>query len=526
MTRQYTVENLPKWMTVSPAQGTLEAKEEKTLSFTVQPELTVGLHHHIVYLTDDQGLAEPLLLEIEVTNECPWDEVDKGRFDQSMSIRGQVTLNTEKGTMLDTSNDDIIAAFCDGEMVGRAFNSFDKNTNKSYVYLTVYGHAANANKPLSFKLWQASTGNVYNLTTERVIQYRENGIEGYAPQQPVAFFAYAGLSQLISVKQGWNWLSLNLKPVGNGILNTAMPAAQGWETGDMIKSSVSRTFAQFMLNDSIAKWQGPLNRWNYAQMYMVYANSAKPALTVDGTRLSSEERQLTIRKGWNSVACLLDQPTTVTEALGGYYSYATAGDLIKSKDAVAVFSENGKWEGSLTMLRPGEGYLMRRYGEGSVSFTLQQSSQSSNSPKKANANANANAFSNSAAATNMTMIAKVDDGQWTKDNGRLMVYVGGELAAVAEPIAIANANAETEPLYFITIQSDRVDELRFEMDGQELTPTPMPIAYEADSHLGSLKAPIVLKPTDNRPYKVLENQNVIIIRNGERYDITGKKLND
>ena len=112
-------------------------------------------------------------------------------------------------------------------------NSFDKNTNKSYVYLTVYGHAANANKPLSFKLWQASTGNVYNLTTERVIQYRENGIEGYAPQQPVAFFAYAGLSQLISVKQGWNWLSLNLKPVGNGILNTAMPAAQGWETGEI-----------------------------------------------------------------------------------------------------------------------------------------------------------------------------------------------------------------------------------------------------------------------------------------------------
>ena len=432
MTRQYTVENLPKWMTVSPAQGTLEAKEEKTLSFTVQPELTVGLHHHIVYLTDDQGLAEPLLLEIEVTNECPWDEVDKGRFDQSMSIRGQVTLNTEKGTMLDTSNDDIIAAFCDGEMVGRAFNSFDKNTNKSYVYLTVYGHAANANKPLSFKLWHASTGNVYNLTTERVIQYRENGIEGYAPQQPVAFFAYAGLSQLISVKQGWNWLSLNLKPVGNGILNTAMPAAQGWETGDMIKSSVSRTFAQFMLNDSIAKWQGPLNRWNYAQMYMVYANSAKPALTVDGTRLSSEERQLTIRKGWNSVSCLLDRPTTVTEALGGYYSYATAGDLIKSKDAVAVFSENGKWEGSLTMLRPGEGYLMRRYGEGSVSFTLQQSSQSSNSPKKANANTNANAFSNPEAATNMTMIAAIEGLEDERIRG-LEVYIDDELVGVAEP---------------------------------------------------------------------------------------------
>ena len=127
----------------------------------------------------------------------------------------------------------------------------------------------------------------------------------------------------------------------------------------------------------------------------------------------------------------------------------------------------------------------------------------------------------------MTMIAKVDDGQWTKDNGRLMVYVGDELAAIAEPIAIANANAEV--LYFLTIQSDQVGELRFEMDGTPLIPmtndqSPMTIGYSADSHHGSLQAPVVLKADDNRPYKVLENNQVIIIRNNEKYDVTGKKL--
>lgn len=29
---------------------------------------------------------------------------------------------------------------------------------------------------------------------------------------------------------------------------------------------------------------------------------------------------------------------------------------------------------------------------------------------------------------------------------------------------------------------------------------------------------------ENRPYKIIENNHVVIIRNGEKYDVTGKKL--
>lgn len=47
----------------------------------------------------------------------------------------------------------------------------------------------------------------------------------------------------------------------------------------------------------------------------------------------------------------------------------------------------------------------------------------------------------------------------------------------------------------------------------------------ADAHHGSLKAPILLRKDDEvGVYKIIENDHVIIIRNGERYDITGKKL--
>ena len=100
-----------------------------------------------------------------------------------------------------------------------------------------------------------------------------------------------------------------------------------------------------------------------------------------------------------------------------------------------------------------------------------------------------------------------------------MAYQGSELVGVATKI---------DSLYFLTISSDAEGspiEFRTE-DGQKLTANGQePIAYQADSHYGSLKSPVVLTTNDdNRPYKILENNHVIIIRNNEKYDITGKKL--
>ena len=52
-------------------------------------------------------------------------------------------------------------------------------------------------------------------------------------------------------------------------------------------------------------------------------------------------------------------------------------------------------------------------------------------------------------------------------------------------------------------------------------------SYIPDSHLGSLEHPVVLTPMANAnagAYKLIENDHVVIIRNGEKYDVTGKKL--
>ena len=132
--------------------------------------------------------------------------------------------------------------------------------------------------------------------------------------------------------------------------------------------------------------------------------------------------------------------------------------------------------------------------------------------KAANAPKQAPAFHGNA-ATNMTMIAKVqsDKVQCTKVNA----YIGDELVGVATKI---------DSLYFLTIQSDYAGELRFETEDGTPLMSEMPISYVADAHHGSLKVPVILKPGDNCPYKIIENDHVVIIRNNEKYDVTGKKL--
>jgi hypothetical protein len=206
--------------------------------------------------------------------------------------------------------------------------------------------------------------------------------------------------------------------------------------------------------------------------------------------------------------------------MADYYNDASAGDLIKAHDRFAVFSSDKRWEGDLKALRPGEGYLFRRMGQGTV--TMRFFNQSS-----AAAMQHAPAF-HGKAASNMTMICKINDENGDASlNGELMVYIGEELVGVAEPLTIQGESEEA--YYFLTISSEAAGTLRFETEsGTDLKPIVNSelsiVNYVSDSHYGTLHAPIILTPGDDRPYKIIENDHVVIIKNGEKYDIVGKKL--
>ena len=132
----------------------------------------------------------------------------------------------------------------------------------------------------------------------------------------------------------------------------------------------------------------------------------------------------------------------------------------------------------------------------------------------------------------MTMIARIEAGDAKMENTTLYAYIGSDLVGVAEPFTSPEGRPGGVPLYFLTISSDAIGStLRFETaDGTILTPSPYgegrgEVPYEADAHYGSLTSPVVLTTNDELlTTKVFENGHIYIIRGGERYDMTGKRI--
>jgi len=259
-------------------------------------------------------------------------------------------------------------------------------------------------------------------------------------------------------------------------------------------------------------------------------SAAGNTMRISGEKLPEDSLKITVRGDgqWSAMPCLFDQATSLTEALAGYYDNATTGDIIKAHDCFATFSSNQRWEGNLTALHPGEGYLFRRTAPGTVTIPFYRQ-PASGAQRRVTADASENQeasaenrYANRRAATNMTIIARIE-GLTTNDQRltTLNVFVDDEPAAVAEPLTI-----DGETYYFLTVQSDLAGKaLRFESDGEVLMPADGAIQYAADAHAGSLTAPIVLTPTgETGVYKLFENNHIVIIRNNEKYDVTGKKL--
>ncbi len=516
MTRQYTIDRLPKWLSVSPTQGTLEAEEKKTVVFTVTELLKPGIHNHVVYLTDDQGLSAPLLVEVEVTTECPYAEPATGKYPFNMSLCGHVKI----GDVFDSDPNDKVIAVYNNECIGMANVHFDNITNKSKVYLTIFGDDRMNGKQIYFRLWQASTGKMYNLSASQNILFAHGYVYGCDNGNPILLTAGGSVTQNIALHTGWNWISTHLDlSASKGALNTCITATNPWSEADLIKNPATRQFSAY--DESKNAFVGSLEALHYSQIYMMHV-AQENTLQVAGEKLSADSMYVLVRGDgqWSAMPYLIDDPVSVTKALADYYDDASQGDLIKAHNRFAYFSEDKKWEGDLTSLRPGEGYLFRRLAPGNREIKFFRSS--SNAPKRAKSQESGvkTLFSNPAAATNMTMIATLDlsgcrDSEMPGSH-EIRVYVADELACVASPM---------DSLYFLTIQSDKIGELRFEMDGETMVPEIGTINYSANAHHGTLKAPIVLRKTDPvGVYKVLENNHVVIIRNNEKYDVTGKKI--
>ena len=476
---QYTIEGLPDWLTVDQEYGSINPQEVIGVHFTVDRNLPVGIYSEIIYLTDEDGLSEPLKIMVEIKALCPWIDENPNGYERQMTLRGQVMVN---GTY-DSDPNDVVAAMIGNDIVGMANVDFNAEAGTSYLYLTIHGTEVLEGMPVRFRLWQASTGRIYSLTPSTSVSYQNNATVGLPPSVPVLLTTSANEVQNLDINAGWNWISFYLKPDATSGIGDLLYNAIPWNVGDQLKSVATLQFAEWDGD----QWMGSLTRLDHKQMYMMRTADMHTNTQLAGRRLTSDaDRTLTLHHGWNAFPYLLSSPENLTNALADYIENVTVGDIIKSQSEFAVFSENERWEGSLKALTPGTGYLLYRNGSTDVGFTFRASGGSMGSKSDLSDGSDLSDLSDRP-ATNMTVIAAVSG---VSNGGVLKAYIGGQPVGSAEPMEV-----DGDTLYFLTVGTDRLGDVSFVLE-QEDRQTELfangALQASADRHVGTLVQPLVL----------------------------------
>lgn len=503
---QFTIEGLPSWMSVSQTYGSINPQETIGLRFTVDHNLPVGIYSEIIYLTDEDGLSEPLKIMVEIKAICPWDEDNPNGYARQMSLRGQVMVDG----VYDSDPKDVVVALLGNDIVGRANVDFNAEAGTSYLYLTIHGNEVFEGMPLHFRLWQASTGRIYSLTPSTDVSYQNDATVGLPPAAPVLLSTSANEVQSIDIKQGWNWISFYLFPDTNSFIDDLLYSSTPWSQGDQLKSVATQQFAEW----DGEQWTGTFYSLDHRQMYLMRTADYHNNMQMAGRRLSTDaERTISLHHGWNAFPYLLSNTLNLTNAMADYIENVTVGDIIKSQTEFAVYSENERWEGSLKVLTPGKGYLLYRNAESTVNFTFRNGNKGAeNGKQNTETDFKSQLSTSNSPATNMTIIAALSP-ELSAQNSQLTAYINGVPAGTVSPQVV-----DGDTLFFLTLGTDNAGEITFVIE--QGCGTESEAGAPATNAITQLRTNAIINATPDRHYGTLANPVILSTLNSRLSTVT------
>jgi hypothetical protein len=482
----YTIEGLPRWLKVDAESNVVDPQSTQELFFYISDDLNVGVYDEVIYLTDENGLSEPMNLEITVEDDEPEWYVDLSLKRYSMNIIGQVSI----GDAIVTNPRDIVAAFdADGRCLGRANVEYDSSTGLSMVFLTVYN---NTNKaiPIDFRLWHYETGKTMLLTTTEEIVFGEQTIAGTL-KDPLKMIASDMYIQHFDLVSGWNWISFNIKNSAFEKISTLLNMFK-WEDGDIVTEDSQDLTLAYKNGQWMSNRKTDINNVSLSTA-LSYRVKTKNDISfeIDGTCLKKpEDRLISVKQGWNSIGYTPLVNLPVATALAEYWSYAQDGDIIKSQNAFAQFYEGSdgatSWIGSLKYMKPGEGYMLYRQKEGAVTFRYPFYEPGAtfidldtNSPRRSIDH-----------RTTMTIVAQ-PVGVNVEEGDRLVAYIGEDMVGEAE---FSTINSQNSPVFFLSINGDQENPMSFtiEREGNIIAISGEMMNYQPDAIRGSLRVPTMI----------------------------------
>jgi len=472
----FTVVGAPSWVKVSPGTGSLSPNGEVEVSFKFEPTLPEGVYVDTLFFRNSLG-DERVIINLRVLCPAPDWNLDVGAYGHSMTF--QVKLDIEGEVSADEA--DIVAAFIDGELRGRANVEWVPEFGDYRAFLTVYGDEEDQGKPVDLAIWDGSGCLLFNEVIED-FNFEIDGVIG-STGTPEFLHTNNVVLRKIPLKAGWNWISFNLL-FPDPTLDAGLGSLKHPEN-DLIKGQSS--FAEYFGSS----WIGSLTALDNTGMFQ-YRADQPDTIALMGGLIDLETTSIPVNAGWNWIGYLPNQPQSVDIALSGLAPLN--GDIIKSQTGFAQFLAGTGWIGSLKFMEPPKGYKLKISNPGVITFPQQFAGL----PVLARALEPEAEFwmvDPLDYEYSMTMVAMFWDGgeNATHADLELGVFDGAEVRGAARAIYVEPIQAY---LFFVTIYSNTAgNHLSFKLYDSStgvITDLMEQVDFVAELHTGSIGAPVAL----------------------------------
>jgi hypothetical protein len=446
----FEILNAPSWVRVFPNKGTLVPNEIRDIYFEVDSSLAFGRWSDTIILNTLPGQnpfymggEEPIPIGVRVVCPPPMWEFDARSFENTMNFALELNIEGD----LSKDNEDIVAAFINGRLVGRAYVEYEAEVDKFLAYMSVYGNPDLIGETITFEIWDASTCLRYGEILES-FEYQADFVVG-RPDNPQVLHTTSLILREVPLGYGWNWVSFNLdfqdSTLNSALNNTIYP------DGDIIRGR--NAFSQ----NVGGTWFGPLNAVSDTTMYVYYSAEAD-TISIFGHVIPPASKNLHLSPGWNWIGYIPNYTLPLNEALGSVP--AQPGDLIKSQFSFAQYLDDERgWVGSLGFMKPLNGYQIKLDGAGTIEYP--PSIQNRNGVGTRNVNDEVNNYwvvNPLDYEFSMTLIGIIKSGDQniTTPSMELGAFSGDTVVGSARAFYVSSIDAYQ---FFITMYGNRNDDL-------------------------------------------------------------------